>query len=105
MEHKTDLSRITVLQARDRRDSDPQWKNVEPGFEKIRAYETIAARLLRRALDLLPVTLRNIVVFKRVAAKTLGPQRRGPGPRCQSRPTAGAACRGRTPGHDRCVAR
>lgn len=82
LKHQADLERLAVLSLRPKSD-DPhgtassQWAALEAELAKIKADETLPARLFRRSVDLLPVTMQNIGVFVRAAADKFGNQRDG----------------------------
>jgi putative DNA primase/helicase len=82
LKHKADIDRLTVLTLKsgDPRDPEPedQWpKMKEAIYQMTERDQDFRARLLRRCIDLLPVTLRNIEVFSRVGAEHFGSQRDG----------------------------
>lgn len=80
IKQQADIERLTVLALRPKRDSvDPAqaWAILSEGLSKLKADPDLPARLLRRSLDLLPVTVQNIEVFARAAAEKFGSQREG----------------------------
>lgn len=75
---KADIDRLTKLVIKAPKDAGTDnWPELEAELNKIDLDETISARLLARALDLMPVILRSIDVFRKVAAKHFGSQRDG----------------------------
>ncbi|MEX3764431.1 toprim domain-containing protein [Paraburkholderia phenoliruptrix] len=80
IKHQADVERLTVLALRPKRDDDnaaESWKALKGELYQIERDPTIAARLMRRALMLLPVIQKNIEVFTEVAATRFGSQRDG----------------------------
>lgn len=80
MRHQADVERLAVLALRPKRDDEDAagtWATISGSLARMKHDKDLPARLLRRALDLLPVTLENIKVFARVAAKRFGSQRDG----------------------------
>tara|TARA_R110000868_G_scaffold169421_1_gene404403 strand:- start:2739 stop:5627 length:2889 start_codon:yes stop_codon:yes gene_type:complete len=80
LKHQADLERFTVLNLKSKRDvdgADHSWTKTEAQILKMHADRGLPARLMRRSLELLPVTLVNIKTFARVAAKKFGTQRDG----------------------------
>jgi putative DNA primase/helicase len=78
--NKADVDRLTKLVVRPpARDgsSEEHWKKLSDELHKISTDETIAHRLLARALKLLPNIMKNIEVFSRAAARHFGSQRDG----------------------------
>ena len=74
---QADMERIAILSLRPKRGSGDAWPHIRDGLASLRADEGLPSRLFRRALDLLPTTLKNIEVFGAVAAKRFGAQRHG----------------------------
>jgi putative DNA primase/helicase len=80
MEHQADVERLAVLSLRPKReDPNPEktWAHISSGLRQVMVDETLPARLLRRSLDLLPITLKNIKVFSDVATRVFGSVRDG----------------------------
>lgn len=80
LKHQADMERMAVLSLRPKKtgeDSSEQWQSIKAEFAKIRNDETLSARLFRRSVDLLPVTMQNIATFTRAAAEKFGNQRDG----------------------------
>lgn len=82
MEHQADYERLAVLSLRPKREGDDtsteRWQKTQDRvYRIIERDEDMPARLFRRSLDLLPVTLQNIEVFGTAAAKKFGSQRDG----------------------------
>jgi putative DNA primase/helicase len=81
IKHQADVERLTVMSLRPKREDDNAadgWKKLKDDlYVTIKSDETIAARLMRRALNMLPVIQKNIEVFASVAAKRFGSQREG----------------------------
>lgn len=76
----SDTSRITVLALKPPAKSgsaDDQWAVLEEELHKLGKDQTMPARLLARALIMLPTILANVEVFCRVAAEKFGTQRQG----------------------------
>jgi putative DNA primase/helicase len=53
------------------------WPEIQAALLSLHSDKTMPARLARRAINLLPITLQNIEVFAEIAAKRLGSQREG----------------------------
>lgn len=81
LKQQADIERMTKLALRAKREGeqdDDSWKKLKDAlYSTIERDETIAARLMRRSLALLPTTLKNIEVFATAAAKQFGSQRDG----------------------------
>lgn len=81
--NQADIERLTVLLLRgktDINDDDKRakaWASIEEDLYGIERDPTLPSRLLRRAIDLLPVIQENIKVFVSAAAKKFGNQRDG----------------------------
>lgn len=81
LKHKADIDRLSVLNLRSSRgagDSGLPWKELrEMIYSTVERDQTVPARLLRRVIDLLPTTLKNIEVFTEVCAEAFSSQRDG----------------------------
>ncbi len=80
IEHQADRERISILALRPKRDDtngEATWAKISAELQRIREDKTMPARLLRRSIDTLPKTLKNIETFIRVAARRFGNQRDG----------------------------
>lgn len=86
MKYQADWERLTVLALRPKRDDGSEeekqrnaeeWRQIKEALYGIGRDEKLPARLFRRSLDLLPVTLKNIDVFAEVAGLKFGSQRDG----------------------------
>lgn len=82
MEHQADYERLAVLSLRPKRDdasnSAARWKALqERVYRIVQRDEDVAARIFRRSLNLLPITLQNIDIFATAAAQKFGSQRDG----------------------------
>lgn len=80
LDKDSDQSRITALVLRPQAksgSSDDQWQQLEEDLHKIGKDGQWPARLLARALTLLPTILANVEVFCRAAAQRFGTQRAG----------------------------
>ena len=80
LKQQADVERLTVLALRSKKeDSDAAngWDRLSKELDRIKLDTTLPARLFRRSLDLLPITLKNIRTFSRAAAKHFGNQRDG----------------------------
>lgn len=80
IKQQADVDRLTVLRLRPRReekDASAGWARISEALWKVERDPELPARLFRRALDLLPTTLKNIDVFARAAAKKFNSQREG----------------------------
>lgn len=80
MKHQADFERLTVLSLRPKReesDAAKTWADLSNKLYQIERDETLPSRLLRRSLDLLPVTLQNIKTFIDAATKRFGNAREG----------------------------
>lgn len=75
---KADVDRLTILSLKPSSvKSLDNWEKLEAELNRIDEDTTISSRLLARALDLMPVILETIKVFRRVAAKHFERQRDG----------------------------
>lgn len=79
LDKKADVDRLTklVIRSPDPVHGADHWKQLSEELHKISTDETIASRLLARALGMLPTILKNVDVFTRAAAKFFGSQREG----------------------------
>lgn len=83
LKHKADIDRLTVLTLKSGKADDAaagsDWAKMKEAMYQLSGREdtTVRARLLRRSIDLLPVTLQNIDVFSSVGAEVFGSQRDG----------------------------
>lgn len=80
LKQQADVERMTVLDLRSKRD-DPNpaegWKRLREALYSLERDQDLPARLFRRSLDLLPITLKNVLVFSEAAASVFGSQRDG----------------------------
>ncbi len=81
MEKQADYERLAVLALRPKHD-DPvraaeTWRRIKDRLYELQRDEDLPARLFRRSLNLLPVTLQNIEVFAAAGARKFGSQRDG----------------------------
>ena len=75
---KADVDRLTMLVINAPVPGEvDRWPELEVALNAIEQDETISQRLLARALNLMPVILESITVFRRAAAKHFGDQRYG----------------------------
>lgn len=80
MKHQADVERMAVLSLRPKRedaDAAGTWARIKDALYSIKRDASLPPRLLRRSLDLLPVTRKNIDLFSEVAAQRFGSQRDG----------------------------
>lgn len=80
MKHQADFERLTVLALRPKReeaDAAKGWKTLCEKLYSIERDSELPARLLRRSLDLLPTTVKNIHTFVEAATKKFGSAREG----------------------------
>lgn len=80
IKYQADIERMTVLTLLPKRDdlnAAETWKRISEALHGLRRDETLPARLVRRSLKLLPITLRNIKTFSEAAAMRFGSQRDG----------------------------
>lgn len=80
IKYQADIERMTVLSILPKRDDDDPaetWKRIDNALHVMQRDESLPGRLIRRALDLLPTTLKNISVFSEAAAIRFGSQRDG----------------------------
>lgn len=79
IEHQADVERFCVLDLKSKRDKNAakSWATLSAVIAKLRADRELPARLMRRSLELLPVTLANIDIFAQAGAKIFGSQREG----------------------------
>ena len=80
IKHQADRERLAVLALRPKRESDDaagEWKVLKEQLYMLKRDGTLPARLMRRSLDLLPITLKNIDTFATAGAKKFGSQRDG----------------------------
>ncbi|UIF85156.1 toprim domain-containing protein [Cupriavidus sp. UYPR2.512] len=78
LKQQADVERISVLDLRPKRDGFEAgaWERIVEELATLRR-DGYAGRLLRRSINLLPVTLKNIQTFAAVAANRFGSQRDG----------------------------
>lgn len=78
LKQQADVERISVLELRPKRDrfEAGAWERIVEELATIRR-DGYPGRLLRRSINLLPVTLKNIQTFAAVAANRFGSQRDG----------------------------
>lgn len=80
LKQQADIERLSVLTLRPKRedkDAEGTWKRISDGLYQIERDEALPSRLFRRSMDLLPITLKNIIVFSNAAARRFGSQREG----------------------------
>lgn len=83
LKNKADIDRLTVLTLKSGKEADAasgtDWSKIKECLYQLTGREdsTVRARLLRRSIELLPVTLKNIDVFSSVGADVFGSQRDG----------------------------
>ena len=81
LKNKADIDRLTVLTLRSASQSsvsDRQWAELKDRIHSLVVRDAdVSRRLLRRAIDLIPKTLKNIEVFTEVAARKFSSQRDG----------------------------
>jgi phage/plasmid primase-like uncharacterized protein len=84
MKQQADLERLTVLALRSKKKdaldgarASETWAKLSAALGDLRADQELPMRLLRRSLDLLPTTVRNIEIFAQAAAEKFGSQREG----------------------------
>jgi putative DNA primase/helicase len=80
IKYQADVERMTVLSLRPKEtDQDPtgSWNRIKDALYVMQRDETLPGRLMRRSLELLPITLQNIVTFSEAAAQKFGSQRDG----------------------------
>jgi putative DNA primase/helicase len=79
MTHKADQDRLTklTLVKAEGPEAPGEWDAIKEQLHLIATDKEISERLLRRAIDLLPTTHKNITVFIEAAAKKFGTQRMG----------------------------
>jgi putative DNA primase/helicase len=78
--HQADKERLTILNLRGKRETNDaagEWEGIKDALYKLERDTTVASRLFRRSLDLLPITLKNVEVFAKAAAEKFGSQRDG----------------------------
>lgn len=80
LKHQADVERLAVLALRPKRD-DPNaaqtWERLSEALHVMHRDQELPSRLLRRSMELLPITLKNIVVFSHAAAAEFNSQRDG----------------------------
>ncbi len=80
IDKKADIDRLTklvILPPKDASASEEHWRKLSDELHKITSDETIAARMLARALYLMPVITQTVDVFCKAAARHFGSQREG----------------------------
>lgn len=80
MKHQADLERLTVLALRPKRedtDAAQTWSKLKQDLLWMQRDDTMPARLFRRSLELLPITLENIRTFVDAASRKFGSVREG----------------------------
>lgn len=80
IKYQADIERMTVLSLLPKRDDTnaaETWERISEALHVINRDEELPGRLVRRSLNLLPITLKNIAVFSKAAAIRFGSQRDG----------------------------
>jgi hypothetical protein len=80
IKYQADIERMTVLALQPKHtDPEPEetWKRMSEALYVMQRDESLPGRLIRRSLDLLPITLKNIATFSEAAAIRFGSQRDG----------------------------
>lgn len=84
MKHQADMERVSVLSLRPKKRAGHDgaaaaaaWTEISAALADLRSDPDLPARLMRRSIHLLPVTLKNIEVFAQAAAERFGSQREG----------------------------
>lgn len=83
MKHQADFERMSVLALAPKRDDEAQtqaaenWAKLSAMLADLRSDADLPSRLMRRSLQLLPITIKNIDTFSRAAAEAFGSQRDG----------------------------
>jgi putative DNA primase/helicase len=80
LKQQADIERLTVLALRPKRDDTDAaggWVRISEQLYEIHRDTTLPARLFRRSMNLLPTTLKNIIVFCNAAAEKFNSQRDG----------------------------
>lgn len=80
IKHQADYERLTVLALRPKRDDNDaanSWDKLKERLHWLKRDEELPTRLFRRALDLLPTTLKNIKTFVDAASRHFGSVREG----------------------------
>ena len=80
LKQQADIERLTVLTLRSKygeENAAAGWERLKNALYEVRRDIDLPARLQRRVIDLLPMTLRNIHVFTTAAARHFGNQRDG----------------------------
>jgi putative DNA primase/helicase len=84
LDRQADLERVSVLELKPKRDSERtgeeaarQWTALDRDLARLEKDRALARRLMKRTLDLLPITLENIETFATAAAMKFGSQREG----------------------------
>ncbi|CAN7774656.1 hypothetical protein [Paraburkholderia hospita] len=80
IKHQADVERLTVMSLRPKREDEnaaENWQKLKDDLYEIKRDKTLAARLMRRTLNMLPTIQKNIDVFATAAAKRFGSQRDG----------------------------
>jgi len=79
--HQADVDRLTILTLRragETAEAQKEWEALDDALHvTIRRDTTVSARMLRRAIELLPTIQQNIKIFGEVAAERFGRQREG----------------------------
>lgn len=80
MKHQADLERLTVLALRPKRedtDAANSWGILKEQLHLIQRDKELPARLFKRTLELLPITLENVKIFVDAASRKFGSVREG----------------------------
>lgn len=82
LKHKADIDRLTVLSLKSGNsggsDSGKEWEHIKEAMYQVAERDpAVRGKLLRRCIDQLPVTLKNIDVFSSVGADFFSSQRDG----------------------------
>lgn len=82
LRHQADIERIAILNLRPKRaeskdQASKNWEVIKAAVDDLRADPELPGRLVRRSIQLLPITVQNIEVFAKVASDKFGSQREG----------------------------
>jgi putative DNA primase/helicase len=80
IKQQADVERLAVLALRPKREevnAAESWRKLSAALGRLHADATIRGRLLRRSIDMLPVTLKNVSVFTQAASERFNSVRDG----------------------------
>jgi len=80
IKHQADFERMTVLALRPKHEDESKgkdWPILRDKLHRVKCDTTLPARILRRSLDLMPITMQNMTTFQDAATEVFGSARDG----------------------------